>query len=77
MLVFALVSCSIGVAIVAWGTRATARRLGLDPMAVALWLGLAERPVEPLPRRRRHVERRPTRRRLTLTRHATRSRGFA
>ena len=52
MLVFALVTVPVGLAVIAKGAKETARRLDLDPMAVALWLGLAERPLVPLPRRR-------------------------
>ena len=43
---------ALGALLVARATVRVLRRLGLDPVTVMLWLGLAERPLE-LPRRRR------------------------
>ena len=51
MVLFAAVVCLLGACLVAKGAQVGARRLGLDVLQVFLWLGLAERPLQPLPPR--------------------------
>ena len=54
--VIGLLLCAVGAFLVARGSLAVMRRLGLDPVATLMWLGLAERPIEPRAQRRRLKE---------------------
>ena len=46
MLLFSLALCALALYGIAKVSRAAMYRLGLDPMATLLWLGLAEWPAE-------------------------------
>jgi hypothetical protein len=48
----ALLVCALAVTVIAWLTLRICRRLGVDPVAVLLWFGVLERPLE-VPRRHR------------------------
>lgn len=49
MLIFSAALCAVALYGIARVSRAAMYRLGLDPMATLLWLGLAEWPAETPP----------------------------
>ena len=52
MLAVTLFLFSLGICAIAKVAQHAMNRLGLDTLSILLWLGLAERPIEPGPPRR-------------------------